>query len=105
MLEIMRNDFEQQGSHQIRLTDGIDTYYIDQAERFNALGFNSFINWHCNSGYQSVIIKGNEVKRAYSCRDESLGSIEKFELFTSPKICSTLSCVSSADSKIPKCIN
>jgi organic radical activating enzyme len=103
MLEIMRNDFEQQEEYQIRLTDGDKNYYIDQAERFNALGFNQFTNWTCNSGYQSVIIKGTEVKRAYSCYDETLGTIEKFTLFSSPQICTTPRCVSSADSKVPKC--
>ena len=105
MIKIMQDDFEQQEGFQIRLTDGDQDYYVDQAERFNALGFNSFTNWTCNSGYQSVIIKGTEVKRAYSCKEESLGTIEKFTLFSSPRICVTDRCVSSADSKIPKCIN
>jgi hypothetical protein len=103
MIAIMQNDFEQVGEHQIRLTDGSQDYFVDQAERFNALGFNSFTNWTCNSGYQSVIIKGNEVKRAYSCKEESLGTIEKFTLFSAPQKCVTPRCVSSADSKIPKC--
>jgi len=102
MIKIMQDDFEQQEGYQIRLTDGKQDYYIDQAERFNALGFNSFTNWTCNSGYQSVIIKGTEVKRAYSCKEEPLGTIEKFTLFSSPKKCVTTRCVSSADSKIPK---
>ena len=105
MIDIMQNDFEQQDGYQIRLTDGSQDYYIDQAERFNALGFNSFTNWTCNSGYQSVIIRGNEVKRAYSCKEENLGTIEKFTLFSAPKVCITERCVSSADSKIPKCKN
>ena len=105
MIKIMQDDFEQQEGYQIRLTDSKQDYYIDQAERFNALGFNSFTNWTCNSGYQSVIIKGTEVKRAYSCKEEPLGTIEKFTLFSAPKICVTERCVSSADSKIPKCIN
>jgi len=105
MISIMQNDFEQQEGYQIRLTDGEQDYFIDQAERFNALGFNQFAGWTCNSGYQSVIIRGNEVKRAYSCREDSLGTIEKFTLFSSPKLCTTERCVSSADSKIPKCIN
>jgi len=102
MIDIMKNDFEQQEGYQIRLTDGEQDYYIDQAERFNALGFNQFAGWSCNSGYQSVIIRGNEVKRAYSCKEESLGTIENFTLFSAPKICVTDRCVSSADSKIPK---
>jgi organic radical activating enzyme len=105
MIKIMQDDFEQQEGYQIRLTDGDKDYYIDQAERFNALGFNSFTNWTCNAGYQSVIIKGTEVKRAYSCHEEPLGKIEKFTLFSSPQKCVTTRCVSSADSKIPKCIN
>jgi hypothetical protein len=107
MVKIMQDDFEQTVSgedvFQIRLTDDVDTYYIDQAERFNSLGFNKFTNWTCNSGYQSVIIRGNEVKRAYSCLEEPLGTLDGFELFKEPKRCITPSCVSSADSKIPKC--
>jgi len=103
MIDIMQNDYEQQEGFQIRLTDGSQNYFIDQAERFNALEFNQFTNWTCNSGYQSVIIKGNEVKRAYSCFDQPLGTIENFELFKEPQLCTTPRCVSSADSKIPKC--
>lgn len=102
MIKIMQDDFEQQHEYQIKLTDGVKDYYIDQAERFNALGFNKFTNWHCNAGYQSVIIRGTEVKRSYSCFDEPLGTLEKFELFKEPQRCITPSCVSSADSKIPK---
>ena len=103
MISIMQDDFEQQEGYQIRLTDGDQNYFIDQAERFNALGFNSFTNWTCNSGYQSVIIRGNEVKRAYSCNEDAIGTLDNFELFKEPKRCITLKCVSSADSKIPKC--
>jgi organic radical activating enzyme len=103
MISIMKNDFEQQEGYQIRLTDGVQDYYIDQAERFNALGFNKFAGWSCNSGYQSVIIKGIEVKRGYSCHDAHLGTLEKFELFKTPQKCITSTCVSSADSKVPKC--
>ena len=88
---------------QIRLNDGEKDYYLDQAERFNAFGFNQFKDWTCNSGYQSVIIRGNEIKRGYSCHDEPLGTLENFNLFTSPQKCITNSCVSSADSKVPKC--
>jgi len=105
MVKIMQDDFEQQEGFQIRLTDGENDYFIDQAERFNALGFNSFTNWTCNSGYQSVIIRGNEVKRAYSCHEAPLGTLDDFTLFSEPKKCITARCVSSADSKIPKCIN
>jgi hypothetical protein len=102
MINIMQDDFEQQEVFQIRLTDGEKDYYIDQAERFNALGFNKFEGWTCNSGYQSIIIRGNEVKRAYSCKEESLGTLENFQLLTVPRKCVTTTCVSSADSKIPK---
>jgi hypothetical protein len=102
MVNIMQNDFEQQDGFQIRLTDGDQNYFIDQAERFNALGFNQFTNWTCNAGYQSVIIRGNEVKRAYSCHEASMGTLDNFELFKEPKRCITPTCVSSADSKIPK---
>lgn len=90
---------------QVKLIDSMgDVYYIDQAERFNSFGFNKFQGWLCNSGYQSVIIRGNEVKRSYSCHDEILGTLtEGFKLFDSPRYCITPTCVSSADSKIPKC--
>lgn len=91
--------------YQIALYDAEDREYLfDQAERFNAFGFNKFNDWTCNSGYQSVIIRSNEVKRSYSCHDQPLGTLtEGFKLFSAPKICITPSCVSSADSKIPKC--
>lgn len=107
MIKIMQDNFEQtvngEEVFQIQLTDGVDNYYIDQAERFNAFGFNKFTNWTCNSGYQSVIIRGNEVKRGYSCHDAPLGTLENFNLFKETVCCTTPACVSSADSKIPKC--
>jgi hypothetical protein len=80
-------------------------WYMDQAERFNAFNFNKFKGWECSSGFRGIIIRepdGN-IKRSYSCHDEPLGNIETgFKLFDSPKVCMTPSCVSSADSKIPK---
>jgi organic radical activating enzyme len=107
MVTVMREDFQQfvqdENLYQIRLTDGTTNYFVDQAERFNAFGFNKFNHWNCNAGYQSVIIRGNEVKRGYSCHDSPLGSLtDGFNLFKESKLCSTNSCVSSADSKIPK---
>ena len=108
MLSQMRLRFPQivnsEEIYQIYLKD-IDgnEYLFDQAERFNAFGFNKFQDWHCNSGYQSVIIRGNEVKRGYSCHDQSLGTLDQgFKLFKESNMCKTPSCVSSADSKIPK---
>ena len=89
---------------QIELKDaqGV-TYELDQAERFNAFGFNKFKGWTCNAGYQGCVIRENEVKRSYSCHDEPLGTLDGgFELFKAPSKCITPSCVSSADSKIPK---
>ena len=84
--------------------DGGKEYLFDQAERFNAFGFNRFRDWSCNSGYQSAIIRENEVKRSYSCHDEPLGTLtDGFTLFNKPERCVTETCVSSADSKIPKC--
>jgi hypothetical protein len=108
MIELMQTGFPQQANgedvYQIALYDDNNKEYLfDQAERFNAFNFNKFTDWHCNSGYQSVIIRGNEIKRAYSCHEAPLGDLEKFNLFLSPKLCVTDSCVSSADSKIPKC--
>ncbi len=107
MIKLMQEGFPQKSQgedvYQIRLNDGVKDYYFDQAERFNAFGFNKFKDWTCNSGYQSVIIRSNEVKRSYSCHDEPLGTLEHFELFKEPIRCITPTCVSSADSKIPKC--
>jgi hypothetical protein len=106
MIALMQAGFPQKVDgeelYQIRLSDGKQDYYIDQAERFNAFGFNKFTRWTCNSGYQSVIIRGDEVKRGYSCHDYPLGTLDNFELFNRPQICGTPSCVSSADSKVPK---
>jgi len=107
MMKIMQTGFPQQSNgentHQISLYDQDGTEYLfDQAERFNAFGFNKFKDWTCNAGYQSVIIRGNEVKRGYSCRDIPIGTLEKFDLRIVPPKCVTPRCVSSADSKIPK---
>ena len=108
MIHLMQTGFPQKSQgeelYQIALYEADGTEHLfDQAERFNAFDFNKFKDWHCNAGYQSVIIRGDEVKRAYSCHDPVLGSItEGFELFNEPKRCSTPGCVSSADSKIPK---
>jgi len=108
MIHKMREGFPQcangEETYQIALYEADGTEHLfDQAERFNAFEFNKFTNWSCNAGYQSVIIRGNEVKRSYSCYDASLGTLDKFELFKEPTRCITPSCVSSADSKIPKC--
>jgi organic radical activating enzyme len=107
MLYKMRTGFPQisRGEEvlQVRLNDGEKDYYLDQAERFNAFNFNKFTNWTCNAGYQSVIVRGTEVKRGYSCHDAVLGNIlTGFDLFKAPQKCITPTCVSSADSKIPK---
>lgn len=80
-------------------------YYLDQAERLNAFNFNNFKGWNCNAGFQSIIIRepDGSVKRSYSCHDVPLGNIETgFKLFDTAMPCITNSCVSSADSKIPK---
>jgi organic radical activating enzyme len=108
MINKMQTGFPQRANgeevYQIGLYDQLGQEYLfDQAERFNAFGFNKFQGWTCNSGYQSVIIRGNEVKRSYSCHDAPLGTLDHFELFKEPQRCTTPSCVSSADSKIPKC--
>jgi organic radical activating enzyme len=80
-------------------------WYMDQAERFNAFNFNKFKGWECSSGYRGIIIRepDGSIKRSYSCSDVPLGNIETgFQLFDGPKPCISDSCVSSADSKIPK---
>lgn len=107
-IDILQTGFPQavegEELYQIALYDHNDSKYLfDQAERFNAFGFNKFQGWYCNSGYQSVIIRSNEVKRSYSCHDTPLGTLTQgFDLFKEPTKCITPSCVSSADSKIPK---
>jgi organic radical activating enzyme len=108
MIDKMQTGFPQRANgeelYQISLYDTDNNEYLfDQAERFNAFGFNKFTDWTCNAGYQSVIIRGDEVKRSYSCYDIPLGTLNSFELFKKPQLCITPSCVSSADSKIPKC--
>jgi organic radical activating enzyme len=111
MINLMQVGFPQHSLgeeiYQIALYEADGTEHLfDQAERFNAFGFNKFKDWTCNAGYQSAIIRGTEVKRSYSCHDHPLGNIlTGFRLFDDPKKCTTPSCVSSADSKIPKCIN
>jgi len=107
MITLMRTGFPQRVSeeevYQIKLNDEIKDYYLDQAERFNAFGFNRFQDWTCNAGYQSIVVRENEVRRAYSCKEMPLGTItEGFKIFDKPKHCVTETCVSSADSKIPK---
>ena len=91
---------------QVELTDSKGKlWYMDQAERFNAFNFNRFKGWECSSGYRSLIIRepDGSIKRSYSCSDKPLGHIETgFKLFSQPEVCITNSCVSSADSKIPK---
>jgi organic radical activating enzyme len=80
-------------------------WYMDQAERFNAFNFNKFKGWECSSGYRGIIIRepDGSIKRSYSCSDAPLGNIETgFKLFDGPQPCISDSCVSSADSKIPK---
>ena len=80
-------------------------WYMDQAERFNAFNFNKFTGWKCNAGFQGIIIRepDGSIKRSYSCSDSPLGNIETgFKLFDKPMPCISPSCVSSADSKIPK---
>jgi len=109
MLNKMRTGFPQHFNDtdvlQVKLIDDTGTiWFMDQAERFNAFGFNKFTGWNCNSGYQGIVIRENEVKRSYSCHDKILGTLtEGFKLFEEPRVCITPSCMSSADSKIPKC--
>jgi organic radical activating enzyme len=107
-IKLLQTGFPQRAAdeevYQIALYEENGTEHLfDQAERFNAFGFNKFTDWTCNSGYQSVIIRGTEVKRSYSCYDQPLGTLENFKLFKEPQRCISPNCVSSADSKIPKC--
>ena len=101
-----KNDASVPWHMQVEFTDKDGKkWYMDQAERFNAFNFNKFKGWNCNAGYQGIIIRepDGSVKRSYSCHDVPLGNIETgFKLFKKPEFCITDSCVSSADSKIPK---
>jgi len=109
-LKILHNEMKQeinnQATMQVRMIDDQGKeWYMDQAERFNAFNFNCFKGWICSSGFRSIIIREpcGSIKRSYSCIDEPLGNIETgFDLFLEPTICKSPSCVSSADSKIPK---
>jgi hypothetical protein len=86
-------------------TDNGEIWYLDQAERLNAFNFNRFQGWTCESGFRSIVITepGGKVKRSYSCKDQLLGTLDDgFSLFEAPRACITPTCVSSADSKIPK---
>lgn len=107
--ETGKNDTSIPAHMQIEMTDSSGKkWFMDQAERFNAFNFNNFRGWNCNAGYQGIIIRepDGSVKRSYSCQDVPLGNIETgFKLFTSAKPCISNSCVSSADSKIPKVKN
>jgi hypothetical protein len=100
------NDTSVPAHFQVEFTDKDGKkWYMDQAERFNAFNFNKFKGWNCHAGYSGIIIRepDGSIKRSYSCADIPLGNIETgFKLFDSPKPCITESCVSSADSKIPK---
>jgi organic radical activating enzyme len=105
--EIFEKDDKSVPQHfQIELEDKFGKkWYLDQAERFNSFNFNKFKGWNCNAGYQGIIIRepDGSIKRSYSCHDKPLGNIETgFKLFNSAALCITESCVSSADSKIPK---
>jgi hypothetical protein len=103
---IGNNNKEVPAHFQVEFTDSNGKkWYMDQAERFNAFNFNKFKGWNCNAGYQGIIIRepDGSIKRSYSCHDVPLGNIETgFKLFNKPMLCVTDSCVSSADSKIPK---
>jgi molybdenum cofactor biosynthesis enzyme MoaA len=109
-LDILHNGMKQEEHKapvmQVRMIDDKGKiWYIDQAERFNAFDFNKFKGWECSSGYRSIIIREpcGSIKRSYSCHDEPIGNIETgFKLFDNPQVCISPSCVSSADSKIPK---
>lgn len=108
MIHKMRTGFPQHVYErellQVKLIDNEKkAWYLDQAERFNSFGFNRFKGWVCNSGYQGIVIRGNEVKRSYSCKDSILGTLTGgFKIFDKPMSCITDTCVSSADSKLPK---
>jgi len=109
-LDILHNGMPQEYNKkqfmQVELTDEDGkAWFMDQAERFNAFNFNCFKGWECSSGYRSIIIREpcGSIKRSYSCPDKPLGNIETgFKLHEKVTECISESCVSSADSKIPK---
>ena len=92
---------------QLELTDSEGKrWYIDYAERLNALGFYKFKNWECSSGFRSIYIQcpTGSIRRCHGySHDAPLGSIETgFKLLDYPRKCAKPTCVVSADSKIPK---
>lgn len=105
MLNILHEDMKTDTNEiHLHMSDG-NHRELDQAERLNAFQFNKFKGWDCSSGYRSIIIREPDgyIKRSYSCSDRPLGHIETgFKLFDEVMPCITESCVSSADSKIPK---
>lgn len=105
MLDILYNDMKTD-TMEIDLVDEDGNHWeVDQSERLNAFNFNQFKGWECSAGYRSIIIREPDgaIKRSYSCSDEPLGNIETgFKLFPKVMPCITDTCVSSADSKIPK---
>ena len=110
-LDVLHNGMKQEENSKaplmnVRMEDDKGKiWYVDQAERFNAFHFNKFKGWECASGYRNIILREpcGSIKRSHSCNDEPIGHIETgFKLFNKPKICITATCVSSADSKIPK---
>jgi len=108
MLDKLHNSMKRDGLSVSLYDKDNNEWNIDQAERLNAFEFNKFQDWTCESGYRSIIVRepDGSIKRSYSCIDKPLGYIDKgFELFSEPKKCITPTCVSSADSKIPKYVN
>lgn len=105
MLALLHDDMPT-ANYEIEMTDTDgNKWELDQAERLNAFNFNRFEGWECSAGYRSIVIRepDGSIKRSYSCHDVPLGNIETgFKLFPKVMPCITKSCVSSADSKIPK---
>ena len=105
-LKVLKTESLGNSIFQVEMRDSSGkVWFIDQAERLNAFNFNRFKGWECSAGYRSLIIREPDgfIKRSYSCHDKPLGHIEKgFQLFPEPAPCITPTCVSSADSKIPK---
>jgi hypothetical protein len=82
-----------------------NTYVLDSAERLNAYQFVKFKGWNCNAGYQSVVIRKEEMIRSFTCSCQALGTTSAFKLNTAPTECIMDQCVTSADTKIPRCKN
>lgn len=111
MLIEMQNAFPQRDGNGRRydqmelITSSDDRFSLDSAERLNAHQFINFKGWTCNAGFQSAVIRKTEIIRSFTCSCQNLGTVDSFKLYKAPAVCIMEQCVTSADTKIPRCKN